>query len=82
MPIESKPIESKPSASRQIESVPMDPCSLNPELMLWVAGGNCSTNLCNRIRGNRNRGVESDLTLPYLLAQFAQFHDFEPKYML
>ena len=61
MPIEFKPIESKPSASRQIESVPMDTCSLNPELMLWVAGGNY-----NSLRGNRNRGVENDLTLPYL----------------
>ena len=64
MPIESNPIESKPSASRQIESVAMDPCSLNTRFsMLWVAGGICSTDLCDRTRGNRNRGVESDLKL-------------------
>ena len=66
MPIESKPIESKPSASRQIESVAMDPCSLNTNyFMLWVAGGIWSPDLCDRIRGNRNRGVDSDLTLPH-----------------
>ena len=34
-------------------------------IMLWVAGGNCATKMCNRIRGERYRGTRL-VTLPYL----------------
>ena len=34
-------------------------------IMLWVAGGNCATKMCNRIRGERCRGTRR-VTLPYL----------------
>ena len=34
-------------------------------IMLWVAGGNCAANVCNRIRGDRSR-CERLMTLPYL----------------
>ena len=33
--------------------------------MLWVAGGNCATKMCNRVRGERYRGTRL-VTLPYL----------------
>ena len=45
----------------QIESKPIESMFLNA--LCLVAGGNGSANLCNRIRGDRNRGVENDLKL-------------------
>ena len=32
-------------------------------IMLWVAGGNCATKMCSRIRGERYRGTRL-VTLP------------------